>query len=616
MQDQQLPKPSKPTEVTIKPGDNGSVAVPPPPPKPPTPPAKPVAAPVAQPIPAAQPVADSDTTPPPSAMKKAPTPPSAVTALSSMASNQLPTGAAAAPTPQQRPAIQDNPNLRAAAPIPQAAPQMQQAQQQQSAPPAQPQPAKPPAAPEKPATNQPKLATTPKKSVLKYLPFVAIGALVLIVIGVIASRFLGGGSTSVSVDGPSGTGGSQSGRTTVTGEPVTIEYWGLWEPSQVFEQVIADFESENPGVSVQYSKQSHQDYRERLQTAIASGNGPDVFRFHATWTPMMRNDLQPLPSSVITANDLQSKYYPVASQQLQLNGQPIGVPIMYDGLALLYNKDIFDTAGVQPPQTWSELRTTASKLTVRSGNTIQRAGVALGTATNVDHFSDILALLLLQNGADPSKPNSAFTRDAITFYTNFTKADKVWSETLPNSTVAFARGEVAMIFAPSWRLHEIQAMNPDLDLGVVPVPKLSDERLAWASYWAEGVSARSNKKEAAQAFVAYISQPEVLEKLFSAASQVRGFGEMYPRVDMADKLANNELVSAYLQDAPYAQGWYLSSATHDNGINDQLIKYYEDAVTAVLGGEESEDVLSTIELGTTQVLRQYGVAVGTGTTGR
>lgn len=518
-------------------------------------------------------------------------------------------------SPEARPEVQSNPNLRAG--LPTAGPTVARKTVVQNAP----KPLQAPAAQANAAATSTAVTSAatpaepneakPKKSFLKYLPFAAIGLVVLLVIGFVVSRFVGGGSSgSVQVE-PNGNNGAPSG-----GDPsnpaapvqqASLEYWGLWEPSQVLEQVIADFQKENPGITVRYTKQSHKDYRERLQTAISSGNGPDIFRFHATWVPMMRNDLQPLPNTVITAAQLREDYYRSAGEQLQSNGQPIGVPLMYEGLALLYNKDIFDTAGEKPPSTWAELRTMASQLKVMSGATLERGGVALGNSTNVDHFSDILGLLLLQNGADPSKPNSNNTTDALKFYTNFQTADAVWNDKMPSSTVAFARGDVAMIFAPSWRIHDILAMNPKLNFGVAPIPKLSDQRIAWANYWAEGISARSQKKDAAYLFLKYISKPEVLEKLYGSASQVRTFGEIYPRKDMADKLAENEYVTAYLQDAPYATGWYLSSATHDNGINDQMIKYYADAVTAIVGGKKAEDAMVTIDLGTSQVLRQYNV---------
>ncbi len=448
----------------------------------------------------------------------------------------------------------------------------------------------------------------PKKSILRFLPMV-IGALVLIgVIAFAAMQFLGGGgSTSI----PAGDGPDTSGRVTVPGTQTTLTYWGLWEPSEVLTSVIEEFEAENPGITIEYSRQSHRDYRERLQTAVASGAGPDIFRFHASWTPMIADELSPLPATVLGSSQLSQNYYPAAAKQLVLNGNVVGVPLMYDGLALLYNENMLAAANEQPPTTWSELRALANKLTIRNGAQVQRAGIALGTAGNVEHFSDILAVLMLQNGANFTQPNSPETRDALLFYTNFARADRVWSTSLPASSTAFAREDVAMIFAPSWRIHEIQAQNPNLKFGVVPLPTLTDERITWASYWAEGISAQSQNKEAAQKFLTKLSSPETLQMLYSEQSAIRSFGELYPRQELADELLENSMIAPYLEDAPYAQGWYMSSSTHDNGINDQIIKYYADAVNAINNGEKPEDVLPVVDQGVKQVLRQYGVSTST-----
>ncbi len=395
-------------------------------------------------------------------------------------------------------------------------------------------------------------------------------------------------------------------------EVTTLTYWGLWEDSQILKEVIADFEAKNPSIKIDYRKQSHRDYRERLQQAIASGNGPDIFRYHMTWVPMLSLDLAPLPATVMSAAEYKQTFYPTATNNLQVGGQIVGIPLMYDGLALFYNKEMLKTANLSVPTTWAELRTAANKLTVpanlsdrQSGN-ITRAGLAIGNAGNVDHFSDILGLLIIQNGGNPSEVSSQYVKDAITFYTNFIRQDKIWSDRLANSTTAFAKGDVAMIFAPSWRVHDIKNLNPNLDFAVARLPQLDSENpIAWATFWAEGVNNKSKSKDAAWLFLKHLSSQDVLRKFYNDASQYRAFGEIYPRIDMATELQGNELVGAYTEDAPIAKSWYMASFTHDNGLNDQVIKYYEDAVNSVLAGSSVEKALEPAALGITSVLGKY-----------
>ncbi len=577
---------------------------------------------------------DDDVLPPPSSLKTEPTPkgltemkpPAVVTALASVSSNQLPktkdeitiTGNDAVPVRAQAPTLthlsgSTQPGLGYTAgniPTP-PSPNMM--------------PSSPPGViggSTPPQTNTPvtpkQLAQT-KKSPLRFLPIILGGLVLLIVIIFGATRLLGGQkTTSVDQNGttpPPGTTTDETGGTGAGGnsnqEPVTLEYWGLWEPNQVMDGILKNFETQNPGITVQYVSQSYRDYRERLQTAIASKTGPDVFRFHATWAPMLSRELAPLPTNVLTATDFESIFYSVARNQLTINNSIVGLPVMYDGLLLYYNKDIFETAGIQPPKTWQELRTAALTLTIREGDQVKRAGVAMGTATNVEHFSDILGLLMMQNGATLETPNSPEGRDALLFYTNFTTQDKVWNDSLPSSTVAFARGDVAMMLAPSWRAFEIQSINPNLKFATTTTPQLANERMTWASYWAEGVNAMSTKQEAAWKLLHYLSSNATQKQLYAAQAQVRSFGEPYARKDLADELAIQPLVAPLLQDAPYARGWYMSSYTHDNGLNDQIIKYYSDAVNAVGASKNIQEVLNTLSLGVQQVLTQYNLTAPT-----
>jgi ABC-type glycerol-3-phosphate transport system substrate-binding protein len=154
----------------------------------------------------------------------------------------------------------------------------------------------------------------------------------------------------------------------------------------------------------------------------------------------------------------------------------------------------------------------------------------------------------------------------------------VWNASFPTATETFARGDVAMMIAPSWRAHEIRAKNPNITFAVAPVPQIpGGDRVSWASYWAEGVSAKSEHKEISWQFLKYLSSADVQKKLHSDAKKERAFGELYSRVDLSSEQVTDPLTGAYYENAPYAKSWYLNGYTHDNGINDRIIKYYEDA---------------------------------------
>jgi len=232
----------------------------------------------------------------------------------------------------------------------------------------------------------------------------------------------------------------------------------------------------------------------------------------------------------------------------------------------------------------------------------------MGTTNNVDHFSDILGLMILQNGGDPGKPGEETVTAALKFYTLFSKQDRSWSEALPNSTLAFATGKAAMMLAPSWRAIEINQQNPKLNFKLYPVPQLPGTNVAWATYWVEGVAKKSAKQAAAWEFLKYLSSPEVLAKMYQSASQLRLFGEPYPRQEMMTQLQADPYSGAIMTQALSARSWPMAAKTFDNGLNDRIIKYYEDAINAYLADQEEKQLLEALTSGVTQVLSQYGLA--------
>ncbi|MEK7544191.1 MAG: extracellular solute-binding protein [Patescibacteria group bacterium] len=393
-------------------------------------------------------------------------------------------------------------------------------------------------------------------------------------------------------------------------QEVTITYWGLWENDATVRSVIADFEVKNPKIKVTYVKQSPRQYRERLSAAIARGEGPDIFRFHNTWVAMMAGDLSPVPKTIMTPAEFSAAFYPVATNDLVAGTAIYGIPLMMDGLGLYINEELFAKAGVNEPITWEDVLTIVPRLTVKTDANITTSAIALGTTGNVENWSDILGLMMLQNGANLVGLSGKEAEETILFYRKF--ADPVdpmytWNETLDNSIYAFAIGKVAMILAPSWRAFDIKQISPELRFKIVPVPQLPGNTVSWASYWVEGVSSKSKLQPQAFTFLKYLTSSEVATRLYSEAAKTRLFGEIYARADLGSTIEADPFAGAYTKQGKTAKSFPLASRTFDNGLNDKLIKYLEDAVNSVAAGSAPTAALMTAANGFRQVLSQYGL---------
>lgn len=391
-------------------------------------------------------------------------------------------------------------------------------------------------------------------------------------------------------------------------EKVQLTYWGLWESDAVMNTIVSDFERENPNITVSYKQEAIKDYRERLITRIQNGTGPDIFRFHNSWTGMLSSVLSPIPNNIITQDSFGKVFYPVASQDLIRNGALYGIPLEIDTLSLFINTDILKAAGVPVPETWDSFSSTAKTLTVKDqSGKIKTAGAALGTFDNIIHAPDIVSLLFVQNGANVKKLASTAQNasDALSYYTAFASGDSaVWDNSLDSSVTGFAKGTVAMILGYSWDIFTIKTINPNLPFEIHPVPHLPGRQTTIASYWAEGVSVKSAHQKEAMLFLQFLAKKETEQKLFTEEAKTRFFGEPYARQDLAP-LLKNSLLYPFVNQAQNAVSTPFSADTFDNGLNTKANNYLGDAIRSVLNNTSPQTAINTLSQGVDQLLGQY-----------
>jgi len=385
---------------------------------------------------------------------------------------------------------------------------------------------------------------------------------------------------------------------------VELTYWGLFEPVEVMTPLIEEYQKANPHIKINYEQRAYSSlaqHKETLLTRLREGTGPDIFRLHHTWIPQFASELSPLPSEVMSSAEFANTFHTPLQNLLSDQGQLYAIPLMYDGLMLFYNQKHFEEAGItRPPTDWEEFRDAAVRLTQTDETTqkITRAGAAIGAADNVIHFSDILGLMWVQSQVDfPDALTSSSARDALVFYTNFVTKDKVWDPTFPDSIYAFSQSRVAMIFAPSWRVFDIQNLNPGLNFGTAAVPQIpalpSAETAAtnWASFWAEGVNLDSKNAAEAWKFLKFLSEPENMRLLYSEEAKLREFGEPYSRKDLGEVLLTNNYLAPLIDGAPTA----TSAIITDAAGNDVYVEAVGEAVNSVLQGKDVDQALTTLK---------------------
>src|SRR5688572_18428433 len=260
-------------------------------------------------------------------------------------------------------------------------------------------------------------------------------------------------------------------------EAVEISY-GLWDQNQLaaHEQIIAAFEAQNPNINVTPEVVPWGDYWTKLQTAVAGGAANDVFWMNGPNFPVYASkgvlmDVQDL----VTKDSVDMSKYPESLVKLySYNDHVYGLPKDFDTIALYYNKDLFDKAGVDYPTadwTWDDLAAAAKTLSDPANGVW---GLAVpGDQTGYWNFVYQNGGAILAADGNSVLVDQPAACEAITFLYDTMKAgsmpDQASASAMSPDSQLFPGGKLAMLTSGSWNAKTFSAAG--FKLGIAPLPK-------------------------------------------------------------------------------------------------------------------------------------------------
>lgn len=294
----------------------------------------------------------------------------------------------------------------------------------------------------------------------------------------------------------------------------TITY-AFWDKNQEpgMRAMAEAFMAQNPDITVELQVSNWGDYWTKLEAATLGGNMPDVFWMHVTRFHKYADagKLMPLSDRINADPELNLANYPSGVTNLYTIGnESYGIPKDFDTIALVYNKNMFDAAGLSYPDEswdWEKLVETASLLTHKE------QGI-YGFAAAVDR-QEMYYNIMLQNNAtiinnetnrsgfDTPEAIGAvqFLYDMIHKY-NVSPTVQQMADTKPN--VMFSSGKLAMYYTGAWNvswLSKNEVTSEIADLAVLPKGK---RRATVYNGLANSVAADTEDAEAAWKFAKFL----------------------------------------------------------------------------------------------------------------
>ncbi|MGH3354609.1 MAG: sugar ABC transporter substrate-binding protein [Nocardioidaceae bacterium] len=311
--------------------------------------------------------------------------------------------------------------------------------------------------------------------------------------------------------------GQPQGGEAVSGGPATgtVEVWAMGTEGEALGDFAEAFEKQNPKVDVKVTAVPWEAAYDKLATAIAAGQTPDVSLIGTTWMGEFAeaDGLAPTPKGLVD----ESSFFPGAWDSTVVNGTSYGVPWYVDTRALFYRSDMASKAGwSEPPKSWDELQQFASDLQSKGG---AQHGIYLQPG-QTGSWQQVLPFAW-SNGAQ-MYDGEQYTFDtpeateALEYYTSF--YDKGLSPARMLDPGALEQGFVdgtygSFINGPWYTglIEDIGGQEIAGKIGVAPLPSPDGGGMGKSFVGGGNMSVFStaDNKEAAWKFVAWLAEPDV-----------------------------------------------------------------------------------------------------------
>jgi multiple sugar transport system substrate-binding protein len=282
----------------------------------------------------------------------------------------------------------------------------------------------------------------------------------------------GESTPSGSAGGSGGGGGGESG---------ALTFWTVEDTQDRIEaqQAIIDRFTEDTGIDVELVAIAEGDLSTQVTAAVAGDTLPDVYgALSLGFTHSLAADgLANEEANAAIVDALGRDTF--ASSALDLvttEGGLAGVPSDSWAQLLVYRKDLFDAAGLEPPTTYDTILRAAEEL-----NTGDQAGIVLATGNDLGFVQQTFEYFAVANGCEvvDADGNVTITSpecvETFDFYTNLVNNGSVeGAQDADTTRAAYFAGDAAMIVWSSFILDELAGLRDD---ALPTCPECTDDPL-------------------------------------------------------------------------------------------------------------------------------------------
>ncbi|WP_375340936.1 ABC transporter substrate-binding protein [Lyngbya confervoides] len=306
-----------------------------------------------------------------------------------------------------------------------------------------------------------------------------------------------------------------SNGTNANGKP-EVEFWTMQlQPkfNDYFNNLIAQFEQENPEISVKWVDVPWEAMQNKILAAVQSKTAPDVVNLNPDFASQLagRNAWLNLDDQV--SAEEKDQYLPSIWQASTLGNQSFGFPWYLTSRIAIYNQEILSQAGVTtPPKTYEELATVAKQVKDKTGKyAFFMTAVPADSGELMESFVQMGVKLVDEN--ERATFNSPEGKKAFAYWVDLFKQGYLPREVLTEGhrrgVDLYQSGQLAILTSSPQFLNSIATNAPNIAAASVPAPQITGSSgKINVAVMNLVIPKDSDQPEAAVKFAKYVTNPE------------------------------------------------------------------------------------------------------------
>ena len=395
-------------------------------------------------------------------------------------------------------------------------------------------------------------------------------------------------------------------------EVVTLKFanWGQSEEATkaIFQKMADDFTAKNPKIKIEFSNYPYNEIQQQVLVMANGGNSPDVVQGESSSFVSYASSGFAEPLDNLIDKKVTDDIYPGVKDSMSYEGKLYALPWICSPFVLVYNKDLFTKAGLDPnspPKTYADMIKAAEaigKLKDASGDSIY--GLGGTTAAVTISGNAILSTMFSFGGGLYDKDgklaiNTPENIAAFNFYKDLeTKKLNPQSGKLKDLRNLMAIERLGMYFDQTWGVSGVFAINKNMKTNVALAPMPATDKTKGLSVLSAHqllIMKDSKHKAESAKFIEYLTSQQALKEYYQTVSFLPGFKSISQDTTM---------ISDFIKPVKDSLTGVKSLEKADPNLQNALMELTTAAQTCTVGGDTAENAVKKLDSKLKDILKK------------